>query len=132
MRIVITRWGLDSYLDLLHRGVLDAALYRRVLRPDILLLRERNAQPKFKKPKFWGPAIDLRGRAVGDGWKMKWHNFGPHNVQLRLCIALIEADSYLCHAYVKNSGSQDKRMAASLKDKIQLIRRLQHDERGEL
>lgn len=132
MRIVITRWGLDSYLDLLHHGVLDRALYYEVLRPDILRLRNTATDLNFRESKFWGPAIDRKGSAVKDGWKMKWHNFGNGNAQLRLCVALVGDDAYLCHAYVKTSGPQDKRMAGSLKDKIGLIRTGRHDERGEL
>jgi hypothetical protein len=132
VRIVITRWGLDAYLDLLHRGVLDRALYYEVLRPDIVRLRRRTDDPKFREPKFWGPAIDRSDREVEDGWKMKWHNFGSGSVQLRLCVGLVGDDAYLCHAYVKTSAAQDKRMAGSLKDKIGLIRAGRHHERGEL
>lgn len=132
MRIVITRWGLDSYLDLLHSGVLDRALYYEVLRPDVLRLRDRVNDPKFKEAKFWGPAIDRKDREVEDGWKMKWHNFGNGNVQLRLCVGLVGDDAFLCQAYVKTSAAQDKRMAGSLKEKLALIRTERHDERGEL
>ena len=63
---------------------------------------------------------------------MKWHNFGNGNVQLRLCVALVDGDAYLCHAYVKTSPAQDRRRAASLKHKILLIQRGHHVERGEL
>jgi len=132
VRIVITRWGLDSYLDLRHHGVFDRQLYYEVLRPDILRLRSLSTDPKFKNSKFWGPALARGNKPVIDGWKMKWHNFGNGNVQLRLCVALLNDDAYLCHAYVKTSDPQDKRMGASLKDKIDLIRAGKHDERGEL
>jgi hypothetical protein len=63
---------------------------------------------------------------------MKWHNFGNGNVQLRLCVGLVRGDAYLCHAYVKTSPAQDKRMAGSLKDKLSMIRSGLHDERGGL
>ena len=129
---MITRWVLDAYLNLLDSGVFSRALYFEALRSDILRLRNLVGDPKFRDAKFWGPAIDRRGRAVPDGWKMKWHNFGNGNVQLRLCVGLVGADAYLCHAYVKTSAAQDKRMAGSLKDKIDLIRAQRHDERGEL
>mgnify|MGYP000996428208 CR=1 FL=1 len=63
---------------------------------------------------------------------MKWHNFGNGQVQLRLCVALVSGNAHLCHAYVKTSDAQDKRMAGSLKDKIELIGAGLHDVRGEL
>lgn len=132
MRIVITRWGLDAYLDLLHRGVFDRDLYYEVLRPDILRLRNRVADATFENPKFWGPALDRQNSPVTDGYKMKWHSFGNGNVQLRLCVGLVGGDAFLCHAYVKTSGAQDMRMAAALKDRLGLIRAGQHQERGEL
>ncbi len=130
-RIVITRWGLDSYLNLRNEGVFNAALYRKVLRPDILLLRGMT-DPKFKNPKFWGPAIDRKNCNIVDGYKMKWHNFGNGSIQLRLCVALIDDTAYLCHAYKKTSPAHDKRRAGTLKDKILIIRQGNHEERGEL
>lgn len=132
VRIVITRWGLDAYLDLLHEGVFDRGLYREVLRPDILRLRNLGSDDKFENAKFWGPANDRRGRQVPDGFKMKWHNLGPRNVQLRLFVALLDGDAFLCRAYVKTGDAQDKRMAAILKHHILLIRQGRLDERGEL
>jgi hypothetical protein len=95
-------------------------------------LRTRTTDPKFSDPRFWGPALARRNKPVTDGWKMKWHNFGNGNVQLRLCVALLDGDAYLCQAYAKTSPTQDQRMAASLKDRIELIRAGRHDERGVL
>lgn len=132
MRIVITRWALDSYLDLRDSGVIDRATYWQVLRPDILRLRQRTEDPRFRDAHFWGPAIGRDGVDIPDGYKMKWHNVGNGNVQLRLCVALIGGDAYLCHGYVKTSPQQDQREAALLKTRIPLIRDLRHDERGEL
>lgn len=135
MRIVITRWGLDAYLGHLHGGLFDRATYRAILRPDILLLQGLLAgspHPKFQNSRFWGPAQDRKGLVIADGYKMKWHNFGNGNVQLRLCVALVGGDAFLCQAYIKTSPVQDKLMAASLKDKIALIRAGNFDERGEL
>ena len=131
MRIFITRWGLDSYLEHRDSGVITRELYYEQLRPDILRLRHRDTDPKFQQPSFWGPAIGPRGR-VDEGWKMKWHNLGPGRLQLRLCVAVVEADAYLCHAYVKTSPAQDRRRAARLRDQIRLIRKGVADIRGEL
>jgi hypothetical protein len=130
LRIVITRWGLDAYLELLHKGVFDRALYRKELRPDILKLRAWPHDDAFQHAKFWGPADD--GSVVPDGYKMKWHNFGNGNVQLRLCVGLVGGDAYLCHAFVKTSPDQDKREAAKLRKRISLIRDGNFDWRGEL
>ena len=135
MRIIITRWGLDSYLEHQKSGLFNLATYRDVLRPDILLLRtllSGSPDSKFQNAKFWGPAIDRKGHAVPDGYKMKWHNFGNGNVQFRLCVAVINDDAYLCHAYAKTSQARDHLMAGSLKDKIKLIRDGTYDVRGEL
>ena len=132
MRIVITGWALDSYLELLHGGVIDRDLYRETLRPDCQRLRNLQTDPKFKDPHFWGPAIDRQQKKIASGFKMKWHNIGNGSVQLRLCVALVGGDAYLCHAYVKTSPQQDRRKAALLKNRVQLIQQGTYDLRGEL
>lgn len=134
-RIVITRWGLDSYLEHRQGGLFDLATYRSVLRPDILLLRSFLAgapDPKFLASRIWGPAQGRNGKAISDGYKMKWHNFGNGRVQFRLCVAIIGSDACLCHAYIKTSPGRDLLMAASLQDKITLIRAQTFDARGDL
>lgn len=135
VRIVITRWGLDSYLEHRASGLFNRATYKEVLRPDILLLRTLlmgSADQKFQNAKFWGPAIDRQGNMVANGYKMKWHNFGNGNVQFRLCVAVLSGDAYLCHAYIKTSEARDHLMAGSLKDKIKLLQAGTFDIRGEL
>lgn len=132
MRIVITAWGLDSYLELLSRRQFGRDFYYATLRPDILRLRGWRSDPRFHDPRFWGPAVDRQGRNIEDGYKMKWHNVGPGRIQLRLCVALVEGDAYLCHAYAKTSPAMDRIKAASLRDKIDLVRSGQHRERGVL
>src|SRR5262245_1681889 len=88
MKIVITEWGLDSYLDLLGNHVFDRSDYTQVLRPDVKRLLNYPGDPKFGVSTFWGPAESPRG-IVADGFKMKWHNLGPGRVQLRLCVAIV-------------------------------------------
>ena len=39
MKIVITAWALDSYLDLKHSGVFSSEEYKTKIRPDVLLLK---------------------------------------------------------------------------------------------
>lgn len=132
MRIFITRWGFDAYLEHLHAGLFDAKLYKGVLRLDILRLRAKATDTKFKNSKFWGPAQRFNGTTIDDGYKMKWHNFGNGNVQFRLCVALVGEDAYLCHAYIKTSAARDRLMAGRLDDRILLIRNGKCDIRGEL
>ncbi len=132
MRIVITRWGLDAYLALLHGGVFTQAAYWQVLRPDILRLRGWPTDPWFREARSWGPARDRPNTDVPQGYKMKWHNLGNGNVQLRLCVGLVEGSAYLCHAYVKTSAELDRREAAKLKMRISLIHAGTYQSRGEL
>ena len=132
MRIHITGWALKSYLNLLHQGTFSKEHYRAVLRPDALRLLSWPDEPGFREPRFWGPAMDRGKKPIPNGFKMKWHNFGNSNVQLRLCVAIIDTDAYLCHAYVKNSPQQDLRESAKLEDRIGLILAGRHQSLGEL
>ena len=61
MDIVITQWGLDSYLELKHASVFSAVDYWRTIRPDVELLRAYPAAPEFANGKFWSPAADASG-----------------------------------------------------------------------
>lgn len=58
---------------------------------------------------------------IPKGFKMKWHNVGTGNIQLRLCVALVGQDAWLCHGYAKTSPQGDLREAAKLKERIRLI-----------
>lgn len=129
MRILITEWALASYLDLRKDGVLSREVYWQVLRPDIESLAELSSSERFKDASFWGPAQALGGRRVQDGWKMKWHNVGNAR-QLRLCVALVDRDAYLCHAYQKSSASGDWMEGAKLEVRIQIIREGKAEVRG--
>jgi hypothetical protein len=132
MQISITEWALQSYLDLVHSGTLPRDEYKDVVRPDVEKLKVYPADVAFGNSKFWGPATDRAGNSVPDGYKMKWHNMGPGKVQLRLCVALLGSDAFLCQAYVKQSDPQDKREAAKLKTHIQNIRLGNYTKRGVL
>jgi len=117
--VIITEWALQSYLKL--NGVFTEKEYREILRPNVKLLRDYPQNPKFENDKFWGPCKDKSGKVIRQGYKMKWHNIGPGNVQLRLLIAIANETSYLCNAYVKDNENTDFREMAKLKTKIQLI-----------
>jgi hypothetical protein len=131
MRIIITEWGLDSYLDLLGNHVFDQSEYKQVLRPDVKRLLNYPADPKFGVSTFWGPAQSPRG-IVTDGFKMKWHNLGPGRVQLRLCVAIAGGVAYLCQAFVKSNASVDVANGALLTSRIKLVNQGRANLRGEL
>lgn len=133
--IIITQWALDSYLDLKHNNVFSAHEYYNTLRPDATLLEDyhgrANRPTKFDDNKFWSIANGRAGK-VTDGYKMKWHNVGPGNVQLRLGVGLIDGKAWLCEAYVKDSSSKDKRKMARLRVYLRRIRQGHVITRGRL
>lgn len=120
MDVVITAWGLNSYLDLKHAHVFTPEEYWSEIRPDTLLLQLFPDDAKFANQKFWSPA-ELDGNMIPDGFKMKWHQVGPGRIQLRLPIGLL-GNAYLCEAYVKNDPKAEKRRLLKFKTHLQLIR----------
>jgi hypothetical protein len=131
MEIIITQWALDSYLDLRHRHIFDADEYWERLRPDVMRLKDFPNDLKFQIGKFWSIAKG-RGGPVTDGFKMKWHNVGPGNVQLRLTVGILQNDAFLCEAYVKTSPQMDRRMIARFSVHLTNIQRGNYVERGRL
>jgi len=131
MEVIITEWGLQSYLDLKAQAVFTDQNYWGILRPDVELLKTHDPfnpqDPKFSNGKFWGPAT-FKGSLIQKGYKMKWHNLGPGKVQFRLCVVIAETDidgqkevrAFLCNAYVKNNKTELREMA-NLKTKIRKI-----------
>ena len=132
MDIVITEWALQSYLDLRAQNVFSDQDYWNVIRPDVELLEQYPADPKFKNQKFWSVATDLAGKAIPNGFKMKWHNLGPGTVQLRLAVAMWQGEALLCRGYVKSSDAADKREMAKLKHHLLLISQGSYTRRGKL
>ncbi len=59
MEIIITEWGLNSYLEMKHNRVFTEGEYKNGLRPDVLLLARYPNDPKFNHSKFWSIATDL-------------------------------------------------------------------------
>ncbi len=131
MRIIITEWGLDSYLDLLGQKVFSRAEYWSTLRPDVKKLLHYPTLVDFGNSQFWGPAKSPKG-TVSDGYKMKWHNIGPGKVQLRLCVAILGSMAYACHAFVKNNKAGDLINGAKLRSRIELLKQGRANLRGEL
>ncbi|HAZ12946.1 MAG: hypothetical protein A2X86_09160 [Bdellovibrionales bacterium GWA2_49_15] len=131
MEVIITEWGLQSYISLKGQAVFSDSDYKSKLRPDAELLKTDDPfdpnHPKFSNSKFWGPATSF-GNILQYGYKMKWHNLGPGNVQLRLCVVIaatvlegiMAQRTFLCTSYVKDDKT-DKREMARLKIKIQKI-----------
>lgn len=134
MRVVITDWALDAYLDLLHRQrAFTHQEYWSTLRPDVEPLKsDYPSHAKFQQQKFWGPVTDKARVPLQYAYKMKWHNIGDGNVQLRLLVALYNGDALLCDAYVKNSSKVDKRYAAIMKRRVNAIAAGTFTERGYL
>ena len=123
MKIFITEWALDSYCQLLKDGVINRKTYQEILRPDALRLHDIDSDPKFANHKFWGAASERKGAGVvRNGFKMKWHNFGHGQVNLRLCVAILDGEAFLCQGYVKNTEFDDRRQVAKFKDHIQILK----------
>jgi len=131
--VVITDWALDSYLNLKHSNVFSDCEYWSTLRPDVELLRNGipSPHPKFGNSKFWGPA-KASGVTLSDGYKMKWHNLGPGQVQLRLPIMAAPHKAFLCEAYVKDSVATERRKMARFKTQMNLIAQGRYVYRGSL
>lgn len=85
MEVIITEWGLQSYISLKAKGIFSDSEYKNILRPDAELLKTDDPfdpnHPKFSNDKFWSPA-SAKGQNLKHGFKMKWHNFGPGKCQL--------------------------------------------------
>lgn len=120
--IVITEWALDSYVNLKAQQAFTDAEYRSTLRPDVVRLRGGipSTDPKFTNAKFWGPATS-GGVAIANGYKMKWHNVGPGQVQLRLPVTTGPRTAFLCEAYVKTNAATEQRKMARFKTHMNLI-----------
>lgn len=129
MNIVITQWGLNSYLNLKHKKVFDQAEFDTKIKPDVKLLKRYPNDPKFGNGKFWSQATDKNSHSILAGFKMKWHQVGNGRVQLRLPVAILN-DAFLCEGYVKSNDKVDKRMMAKLKTHIQLIKQGRFISRG--
>jgi hypothetical protein len=67
-----------------------------------------------------------------DGYKMKWHQLGPGNVQLRLPVMSFTRSAFLCEAYVKSNAATDQRKMARFKTHMNLISQGRYPYRGEL
>lgn len=129
MEIIITQWALDSYLEL-PQFAFTQEDYREIIRPDVLLLKNYPNEVKFENNKFWSPAQD-KAKNIPDGFKMKWHNIGNGQNQLRLPIALL-IKAYLFSAYIKKDDKYEIRQLAKFKTRIQLLKEGKYILRGSL
>lgn len=130
MKIIITQWALDAYLDLKHTNVISQSYYQEQLRPDALLLRNYLGDPKFANGKFWSPA-SLNNQIIPHGYKMKWHQVGSGRMQLRLPVTIMH-EAYLCQGYIKHDEKTEKRLLAKFKTHCQLIEEGRFIQCGEL
>ena len=131
MDVIITSWALNSYLEMKYSRVFSCTEYKNTIRPDVLLLKNFPDDPNFKNNKFWSIATDRTGNKIQNGYKMKWHQIGNGNVQLRLSVGMF-SDAFLCEAYVKKDEKYDKRKAAIFKTRLELIKRGTYTENGRL
>lgn len=92
MKIIITQWSLDAYLELKHNNVFTHDYYQTQLRPDTLLLTDYPSDSKFENGKFWSPA-KFNNQLIPNGYKMKWHQVGNG----RVCNSYIEMYLNLCN-----------------------------------
>jgi hypothetical protein len=132
-RVIITDWALDSYLAHKHAQTFTDQEYWTVIRPDVERLRGGipSPDPKFTNSGFWGPA-KVGNVVLPHGYKMKWHNIGPGQVQLRLPVMIGSAQAFLCEAYVKANAAVDKRKMARFKTHMNLIALGRYVYRGDL
>lgn len=122
MEVFITNWALQSYLELKRERVFTDKEYSEKLRPCAELLRDQYPNdPRFRNGKFWSPCEDRAGVIIKNGFKMKWHNIGSGQVQLRLLVVLLNDEAFLCDAYVKSSPAVDERKMAILKNRVRDI-----------
>lgn len=119
MKIIITQWALDSYLNLKHSNVFTEKYYEETLRSDALRLKNYPDDPKFNNGKFWSPA-KFKKNMIPSGYKMKWRQVGSGKVQLRMPVGM-RNQTYLCEAYVKSNEKKEQRMLAKFKTHLQLI-----------
>lgn len=131
--VIITEWALGSYLDLKSRRAFTDQEYWTVLRPDVELLQTGipSSHPKFANAKFWGPATQCNVVLPG-GYKMKWHQMGPGQIQLRLPVMAGPRKAFLCEAYVKANVATERRQMARFKTQMNLISLGRYIFRGKL
>lgn len=131
--IIITEWALDSYLRLKKASTFTDQEYWDTIRPDVELLHAGipSPHPQFQNSRFWGPA--KQGNVVlNGGFKMKWRQMGPGQVQLRLPVMAGTQKAFLCEAYVKANASVDQRKMARFKTHMNLISAGRYTFRGKL
>lgn len=130
--VIVTEWGLHSYIRLKAKQTFTDAEYWGTIRPDVELLRwgwppPAATQVKFSNHKFWS-------QVYPDGYKMKWHQMGTGLVQLRLPVMLSAQarEAYLCEAYAKSTPAAEKRNLARFKTHMNLIAQGTFTKRGKL
>lgn len=131
MDIIITSWALDSYLEMKHNRVFSKEEYKKIIRPDVLRLKDYPDDPKFENEKFWSIVADQSHNKIENGYKMKWHQIGSGKIQLRLTVGMF-CNAFLCEAYVKRNAKAEQRKIARFKVFLQLIRQNQYTENGRL
>lgn len=121
MDVYITDWGFQTFLELKHKRAFTDQEYSSTIRPDAEKIKLYPNDAKFQNNVGWGPAKERGGVNIQHGFKLKWHNIGSENIQLRVGVAIINSKSFLCRGYIKSSDAVDKREIARLKTHINRI-----------
>lgn len=131
MDIILTDWATQSYADLKKKHMFTDQEYWDTLRPDTLKLKQFPGDPHFGNSNKWGPANKGAGQNVSDGFKLKWTT-GPGNNELRVMVAILGQEAFICQGYVKTKPQHDYREALNLEVHISNIRLGRYIKRGEL
>lgn len=102
MDIILTEKGLSDYINL--KESLKAFThdeFKNIIRPDVFLLRNYPNETKFKSSQFWCIVKESSNKVIKNGFKMKWDSLGNSNNEIRLLVAIINKNAYLCRAYLK-------------------------------
>ena len=102
MNIILTKKAFENYLNLkdkLHAFTTDE--FNNIIKPDVFLLRQYPNNVKFNLQQFWCIVKESNNKTINNGFKMKWDSLGNSNNEIRLLVAIINDNAYLCRAYLK-------------------------------
>lgn len=133
MDIYLTQWGQNSYLNLIYKKrIFTNNEYRNLIRPDTLKLKNYPNDPAFQNSSFFHPAAFNNGVQIADGYKMKWGQLGSGKNELRVLVAIINGNAYICEGYEKTSVQGEQRKLAKFQAHIKKIKNGQWKSAGEL
>lgn len=129
MEIIITKWALNSYLELKHNNYFTQDEFKKIIRPDVLKLKYYPKDEKFNLQQFWCIVKDGNS-VITDGFKMKWDSLGNSNNEIRLLVGIINNTIHLCEAYQKKNSNYEHRMYKRFKVHLDKVRQNEFIEVG--